>query len=294
MAFMAEDPSMPWEVYVSPVSHFSPLNLTRTNPHLHDLALGQTDVIRWKSGDGLDIEGLLIKPVGFQSATRYPLLTAAHGGPAGVSTVSFHRLAQVFAGQGYAIFLPNPRGSAGYGEPFRRANVKDWGYGDYRDIMSGIDALIRQGIADRDKLGIMGWSYGGYMAAWAITQTDRFRAAAVGAGTTNAYSIYGQTDIPEYYEAYFGAKPWEAIEAYQRHSPIFFAGNIKTPTLILHGEKDDRVPLPQSQELYQALKQNNVPVEFAISPRQGHVIREPKLLMDLRRRQLHWFNRWLR
>ncbi|MBI3325361.1 MAG: S9 family peptidase [Nitrospinae bacterium] len=135
--------------------------------------------------------------------------------------------------------------------------------------MSGIDYLISQGIADNEKLGSMGWSYGGYMTAWAITQTDRFRAAAVGAGPTNAYSIYGQTDIPEYYEAYFGAKPWEATEAYQRHSPMFFVGNIKTPTLILHGEKDERVPLSQSRELYQALKTNNIPVEYAIYPPPG-------------------------
>lgn len=308
MAFLAQTPMMPAEVYVSNVSAFDPRKLTETNPQVRELALGQTEVIRWKSSDGLEIEGLLIKPVNYEAGKRYPLLTYVHGGPPGTFTLSFTPQlgsapiplqaepypVQVFAGQGYAVFCPNPRGSSGYGEKFRKANIKDWGQGDYKDIMSGIDHLISLGIADADRLGIMGWSYGGYMTSWVITQTDRFKAASVGAGVTNVHSFYGQTDIPIFLLAYFGDKPWNDLEVYKKSSAMFHAARIKTPTLIQHGEKDDRVPLPQGQELYIAIKENNVPVEFAVYPRQGHLIMEPKLQHDMLTRNLDWFNRWIK
>ncbi|HEY7547031.1 MAG TPA: S9 family peptidase, partial [Blastocatellia bacterium] len=175
MAFLAQTPAMPNEVWVSSVASFNPVKLTTTNPQVAELALGQVEVIRWKSKDGMEIEGLLTKPVGYEAGKRYPLLTYVHGGPPGVFTLSFTPQLgsaplplqaepyplQAMAGQGYAILCANPRGSGGYGEKFRQANVKDWGYGDYQDIMSGIDYLIERGIADPDKLGIMGWSYGG-------------------------------------------------------------------------------------------------------------------------------------
>lgn len=307
MAFLATDPRTPREVYVSAVTDFHPMRLTTTNPHLEELELGHTEIIRWQSTDGMEIEGLLITPVGYEEGKRYPLLTYVHGGPSGVFMLAFAPQLgaaplpiqaepyplQVFAGRGVALFLPNPRGSGGYGEKFRRANIKDWGDGDYNDIMSGIDALIQRGLADPEKLGIMGWSYGGYMTAWAITQTTRFKAASVGAGVTNLYSMYGQTDIPDAFESYFGAVPWEDREEYERHSPMFFAGHIKTPTLIQHGQADERVPLAQARELYRALKKNQVPVEFAIYPRQGHLILEPKLQADMLRRNLDWFMRWI-
>jgi dipeptidyl aminopeptidase/acylaminoacyl peptidase len=244
--------------------------------------------------------------VGFTAGKRYPLLTYAHGGPSGRFGMSFtpqldapypaqseQYPVQAFAGQGYAVLLPNPRGSNGYGEQFRMANVKDWGHGDYDDIMSGIDSLIGQGIADADRLGIMGWSYGGFMTSWIITQTDRFRAASLGAAMTNLESFYGQTDIPDYMEYFFGDVPWKAKSQYERSSPMSFVANVKTPTLIQHGERDQRVPLSQTQELYAALKKKKVPVEYAVYPRQGHVVMEPKLQADVLRRNLEWFNRWL-
>jgi dipeptidyl aminopeptidase/acylaminoacyl peptidase len=140
----------------------------------------------------------------------------------------------------------------------------------------------------------MGWSYGGYMTSWTITQTTRFKAASVGAGVTNLYSMYGTTDIPEFLDRYFAAKPWNDIATYQKHSAMFQAKNIRTPTLIQHGEADDRVPLAQGKELYVAIKMNNVPVEFAVYPRQGHLIMEPKLQYDMLSRNLNWFNRWLK
>lgn len=306
-AFLVSESTTPTEVYFSSVSQFKPSRLTWTNPQVDEIALGKTEVIGWKSYDGLEVEGLLIKPVGYEEGRQYPLLTYVHGGPSGKFGISFSPQIggsspiqdesyplHVFAGQGIAIFLPNPRGSYGYGEKFRMANVKDWGDSDYRDIMSGIDYLINMGIADPDKLGIMGRSYGGYMTSWIITQTDRFKAASLGAGMSNLISFYGQTDIPGYMEFYFAGDPWTATEEYVKRSPITYAMHVKTPTLIQHGEKDARVPLPQAQEFFRALKKNKVPVEFIIYPRQGHSSKEPKLQIDMMRRNLDWFTRWLK
>ena len=303
VAFLRQSPSEPEELYISDfprISHrITPRKLTDLNPQIRELALGETELIHWKSVDGWEMEGLLVKPVGYQTGGKYPLLTIIHGGPAGCFVYSFalRRGAyplQVFAGEGYAIFLPNPRGSGNYGEEFRQANYRDWGGKDYQDIMSGVDYLIEQGITDPDKLGVMGWSYGGFMTSWVITQTHRFQAASVGAGVTNLYSMYGQTDIPEFMESYFGGTPWEEMRVYLDHSAMYQIGKAKTPTLIQHGANDQRVPLPQGKELYLALKKKHVPVEFVIYPRQPHGIREPKLQRDAMKRNLDWFNKWLR
>jgi dipeptidyl aminopeptidase/acylaminoacyl peptidase len=303
VAVAAEEVTHPAEVFVSAVSDFSARNLTTSNPHLRDVTLGETEVVRWKSKDGLAVEGLLIKPVAYKEGIRYPLLTYVHGGPAlnfrlaftpyGTSPQAQRYPIQVFAGLGYAVFCPNPRGSGGYGEKFRQANIRDWGGRDFEDMMTGIDSLIERGIADRDRLGLMGWSYGGFMTAWAVTQTDRFKAASAGAGVTDPFSMYGQTDIPSFMDAYFGGPPWKVKDAYDRCTSIRFAGNIKTPTLIQHGERDERVPLAQSQELHVALKRSRVPVEFAVYPRQGHVVGEPRLQADVLRRNVDWFERCL-
>lgn len=307
MAFLVSTSAMPSEVYISPMDKFKPSRLTWTNSFVDDIDLGETEVIRWKSQDNLEIEGLLIKPVGFRPEERYPLLTYVHGGPSGKFGISFSPQIggsspiqgesyplHVLAGQGFAIFLPNPRGSYGYGEPFRRANVNDWGHGDYFDIISGIDYLIEKGVADPQKLGIMGRSYGGYMTSWIITQTTRFKAASLGAGMSNLVSFYGQTDIPGYMEFYFSGDPWTRENDYTKRSPVAHAMNIETPTLILHGEKDARVPLPQAWEFYRALKKKDIPVEFVIYSGQGHSIRKPKFQVDMMRRNLEWFTRWLK
>jgi dipeptidyl aminopeptidase/acylaminoacyl peptidase len=306
VAFLVSTSATPSEVYVSSLRDFSPNRLTWTNPLVDQLDLGVTEVVRWKSYDGLQIEGLLIKPVDFREGKRFPLLTYVHGGPSGKFGKSFSPQIggsspiqgesyplHVLAGQGFGIFLPNPRGSYGYGEKFRMANVRDWGHGDYLDILSGIDHLIDKGLVDPDRLGIMGRSYGGYMTAWIITQTDRFKAASLGAGMSNLISFYGQTDIPGYMEYYFGGDPWKERKDYTKRSPITHAPKVRTPTLIIHGENDARVPLPQAWEFYRALKKNKIAVEFIIYPRQGHSIREPKFQMDDMRRNLEWFSRWL-
>lgn len=307
MAFLGTNSQTPTEVFVSGPDKFSPVRLTFTNPELQDVSLGAQEIVHWKSSDGLVIEGLLLLPPGSPAGKPYPLLTYVHGGPSGRFVAEFSPQIgspypiqaecyplQVLAGLGYAVFMPNPRGSYGYGEKFRKANLLDWGGGDYRDIMSGIDALIGRKIADPGKLGIMGRSYGGYMTAWIISQTDRFKVASLGAGMSNLVSFYGQTDIPGYTEYYLGEVPWQALDRYMRRSPVTYARNIKTPTLILHGEKDFRVPVPQAQELYAVLKRNGVPVELIIYPRQGHVVIEPKFMRDMMERNLEWFARWMK
>ena len=307
VAFLGTDSSTPTEVFVSGLEEFNPFRLTFTNPELQDVSLGRQEIVHWKSFDGLEIEGLLLLPPGPPAGKPYPMLTYAHGGPSGRFAAEFSPQIgspypiqaecyplHVLAGLGYAIFMPNPRGSYGYGDKFRKANLLDWGGGDYRDIMSGINALINRKIADPAKLGIMGRSYGGYMTAWIISQTNRFKVASLGAGMSNLVSFYGQTDIPGYTEYYLGDVPWKAMDLYMRRSAIFYAANLKTPTLILHGEKDFRVPLPQAQELYQALKRNGVPVQLIIYPRQGHVAVEPKHMLDMMERNLEWFARWMK
>lgn len=308
MALFIQTPSEPSNIYVSPVSGFNPTRLSDINPQVREFSLGSVEAIHWKSTDGTPVEGVLIKPVGYQAGKKYPLLTYAHGGPIGAFSVGFTPQlssagipfqvdpypVQVFANQGYAILCPNPRGSEGYGEKFKEANVHDWGGGDYQDIMSGIDYLIQQGLADPDKLGFMGWSYGGYMTSWVISQTTRFKAASMGAGLPDLYSFFGQTDIPGLLTAYIGGKPWENIQEWEKHSAMFHASNIKTPTLIQQGGADQRVPPPQGQELYKYLRDANIPVEYAVYPRQGHLIMEPKLQLDMLSRNLNWFNRWIK
>ncbi|HSC78503.1 MAG TPA: S9 family peptidase [Candidatus Acidoferrales bacterium] len=292
-----EDPETPEEVYQLDLAAKKFDKLTRVNSDFVGVA-PKTEVLRYKSFDGMEIEGLVAKPRDFAAGKRYPLLVIIHGGPAGVFQTTFtpRRGAYpifAFTDQGYVVFMPNPRGSGGYGEKFRQANVKDWGYGDYKDIMAGVDELIKQGVADADKMGVMGWSYGGYMTSWVVSQTTRFKAASMGAGLSNLISMYGTTDIPQFSEAYFGAKPWEDSELYLKHSAIRFVNQAKTPTLIQHGQEDRRVPISQGEEFYQALKDVGVPTEMVVYPRQPHGIQEPRLIKDALQRNLNWFNKWL-
>ncbi len=306
-AIITTNPTMPPEVFISPFPQISMKRLTTTNPQLDELALGTMESVRWKSIDGMEIEGILLKPANYEAGKRYPLLTYVHGGPSGLFTLGFYPQLgtfsvamqaapypiQAFAGRGFAMFMPNPRGSSGYGREFQRANIRDWGYGDFQDIQSGIDHLVAQGIADGDALGLMGWSYGGYMTSWAITQTDRFKAASIGAGLPNMYSMHGTTDIPDTLLAYYGDRPWNDHEVYDRSSAMRFAGNIVTPTLIQHGEKDERVQLSQAWEMYRALQSNEVPASFAIYPEQGHLIMVPKQQRDMQKRNYEWFSKWV-
>ncbi len=200
----------------------------------------------------------------------------------------------MFAARGYAVFRPNPRGSGGYGESFRQANRADWGGADFRDVMTGIDALVAQGIADPERLGIAGWSYGGFLAAWAITQTDRFRAASIGAPVVDLLSMEGTSDIPGFITSFFGTVPWSAGELIRAHNPISHVAKAKTPALIQQGEDDPRVPLSQGLMLHQALLDLGVPVTMVVYPRTAHAPREPKLRIDVMKRNLWWFDRWIK
>ena len=297
MALTKEDPYHPADVYLSEVERYNPKKLTDMNPWVKELALGEVRTIHWKSKDGLKIEGLLILPVGYTPGKRYPLITQIHGGPSGVMTRSFQcsygRDGQILAGLGYAVFQPNFRGSSGYGEAFLRGDVRDWGKGDYNDIMTGVDYLIEQGIADPEKLGVSGWSYGGYMTSWIVTQTDRFKAAAYGAGLTDLYSMYTLNDIPRALDAYFGGPPWDNFDLYWNSSAMKYVTRVKTPTLIFQGGRDARVPPPQSWEFYQALKRLGVPTKLIIYPREGHGLREPNHQRDKAEREISWFNKYI-
>ena len=289
------------EPYMSSLQTFAARQVAtvQTLPPASDAPLGRTDVARWKAPDGMDIEGLLTYPVGYEKGRRVPLLVVVHGGPAGVFTRSFIGMPSpypiaVFAERGYAVLRVNPRGSSGYGRTFRYANYRDWGGGDYRDIMSGVDRVIGMGVADPDRLGIMGWSYGGYMTSWVITQTNRFKAASVGAGVTNLMSFTGTADIPGFVPDYFGGEYWDVFDRWRSRSAMFNIKGVTTPTLIQHGEQDVRVPISQGYELYNALTRQRVPTKMIVYPRQPHGIQEPKLIKDAMERNLEWFDRLIK
>ncbi len=287
------------EAYVLKLGAAAPVRVSRANLDLPKYPLGKTEAIRWKSKDGLEIEGLLTYPVDYEKGKKYPLILNIHGGPTGVFTETFtgrgalYPIA-VFAARGYAVLRPNPRGSSGYGKTFRFANYNDWGGKDYEDDQAGVDRVIEMGIADPNRLAVMGWSYGGYMTSWTITQTQRFKAAAIGAGVTNLWSFTGTSDIPGFLPDYFGGEPWQRMESFQAHSPITHVSKVTTPTLVLHGEADERVPTSQGYEYYHALKRQGVTAKMVVYPRQPHGPTEPKFVLDIMHRHLDWVDTYVR
>ena len=296
-AMIIDSPTSPGEVYTSDVAFASPRKLTDANPQLASMALGETEVVTWKSPDGQEVEGVLLKPVGYREGQRYPMLVDIHGGPTGAHNAGFKANwgspGQYWAGQGWAVLYPNPRGSTGYGEKFMRGNLKDWGVGDYKDIMAGADAMVKRGLADNDKLAVSGWSYGGYMTSWVVSQTSRFKAAMEGAGLTDLVSMYGTTDIPGYIGSFFMGNPTkETMELYRQRSALTFVDQVTTPLLILHGGSDQRVPIGQPMEYFRALKDRGKTVELVFYPREGHGLGEYYHQMDKVRREFEWINRY--
>lgn len=264
--------------------------------------LGHQQIIRWKSRDGWEIQGVLIKPVGYKSGRRYPLLVCIHGGPTSVVGNGFLVSSfsnnfiwnQVLAARGYALFYPNFRGSAGYGLKFAEANVGDMGGQDFHDIDSGVDALIERGLADPQRLAIAGWSYGGFMACWTVTQTPRYKAAIMGAGISNWHSFHGNSEIHTWDAAHYRADPYQRDGAYARFSGMNFVDRVRTPTLILHGQTDLCVPPEQAYQFHRALLDHGVHSELVLYPREGHNISEKAHWLEMRHRVTAWFDRYLK
>ncbi|MGH9755815.1 MAG: S9 family peptidase [Blastocatellia bacterium] len=286
------------EACVTRADSFAPAKVSAVNADLPKPPLGKMEVVRWKSSDGMEIEGILNYPANHKTGERVPLLLVIHGGPAGVFTQNFAAgpslyPTAVFNAHGYAVLRGNPRGSSGYGKKFRHANYKDWGGGDYRDLMAGVDHVISMGVADPNRLGVMGWSYGGFMTSWVITQTKRFKAASIGAAVTNLMSFTGTADIPGFIPDYMGAEFWDNLDVYRRHSAMFNIKGVSTPSLIQHCEGDLRVPISQGYELYNALKRQGVPVRMLVAPRQTHGPTEPKMLLKIMRTNVEWFDKMI-
>ena len=299
IAFVKQELDKPSEVFISQLNIINPKQISNFNPTKVFPKLAKTEIITWKSKDGLEIEGLITYPTKYKKRKKYPLAVIIHGGPAGVFSETFTGARSIynieyFASNGYAVLRPNPRGSTGYGKDFRFANFKDWGFGDYEDIMSGVDKVIDMGVADPNRLAVMGWSYGGYMTSFVVTRTNRFKAASMGAGLPNLVSMTTTTDIPDYLVAHMGGEFWDDYETYEKHSAIYRIDKVQTPTQVIHGANDLRVPFTQGQEFYVALKRKGVPTEMVVYPRTPHGPREPKLLMDVSPRILTWLDKYIK
>jgi dipeptidyl aminopeptidase/acylaminoacyl peptidase len=255
---------------------------------------GEGRSLHWQSGE-TRVQGWLLYPRDFDPKRRYPMIVQVHGGPAaGVMPSWPTRWTATLPSQGYFVFMPNPRGSYGFGEAFTQGNVKDFGHGDLADIQTGIDEALRQAPVDKDRLGLVGWSYGGYMAMWTVTQTNRFKAAVAGAGIVSWQSYYGQNRIDQWMIPYFGKSVYEDPLVYAKSSPITYITQVRTPTLVLHGDRDSEVPTPQGYEFWHALKTLGVPTQLVIYENEGHAIRKPADQKDILRRTVEWFDKYLK
>jgi dipeptidyl aminopeptidase/acylaminoacyl peptidase len=278
----------PPEVWAGPVGEWK--QMTALNVALKP-AWGEARNVHWNS-DGMPVQGWLLMPRDYDQSKKYPLIVTVHGGPSSACTSRWPSGDGAASAMGWFVLCPNPRGSYGQGEAFTQGNVKDFGGGDFRDIMAGVDAMLKEYPIDPQRLGIHGHSYGGYMTMWAETQTDRFAAAVAGAGLSNWLSYYGENDIDEWMVPFFGASVYDDPAVYAKSSPMEFVKKVKTPTLILVGDRDGEVPAPQSFEWWHALKTRGVPVEFVVYPNEGHSISQPQHRHDYELRTLQWFDKW--
>jgi dipeptidyl aminopeptidase/acylaminoacyl peptidase len=253
---------------------------------------GHAENIHW-SNEEFSAQGWLIPPAVVEPGRRYPMVVWIHGGPAWLKAPAWAPqidYATLLASQGYFVFFPNPRGSAGFGEKFKRANIKDMGGGDLRDILAGIRQVVSTHPVDERRLGVTGWSYGGYMTMWAITQTDRFSAAVGGAGCSDLLSYYGENGIDEWLIPYFGASVYDDPAVYAKSSPIVYIKRVHTPTLLIVGDSDVESPPPQSYEYWHALKALGIKTELVIYPHEGHEFSDPAHVLDRIQRTVNWFD----
>lgn len=296
IVFLRTDSGNPTEVwYGAAGSEASPV--TDLNPWTRENPVGEVREISWDSSDGETVYGLLYLPVGYREGSTYPLLAHIHGGPMGAWThrfyCSWHDWALPMTQRGYAVFMPNPRGSSGRGPGYLASNKGDLGGMEWADIESGIEHCIQIGVADPDKLVFGGWSYGGYFTNWAITHSDRFKAAVSGAAITNWISFNGTTDVRRIFDAYFAEPVSENADALLERSPVRYLNRITTPTLYVHGEADVRVPVSQSYEMYYGVKDRGVETQMVVYPREPHMITERKHQADMLRRVFDWFDKHL-
>jgi len=281
--------TQPPEIEIGTIGHWR--NLTSINAGLNLPARVQS--VWWKS-DGFDVQGWLLLPL--HADGKIPMITLVHGGPAAAATPGFAGpgIASALLQHGYALFRPNPRGSYGQGERFTQANVRDFGHGDLRDILAGIDAAAKAAPIDSARLGLTGGSYGGFMSMWAVTQTSRFKAAVAAAGISDWLSYYGENGIDAWMIPYFGKSAYDDPAVYAASSAINFMHNVKTPTFAYVGEHDIECPAPQTQEFWHAMKAMNVPTSIVIYPGEGHGLRDPEHLADVQQRTLDWFDKYLK
>jgi len=297
LGFVLQNTSTAPEAFISSLINFSPVKITGINADIAGKLLPKTEVIKWKSFDGTEIEGLLTYPLNYEAGKKYPLILNIHGGPAGVFSQNFLAGNQgtypiaAFAEAGNFILRPNPRGSTGYGVKFRLANQRDWGGADYKDLMAGVDHVIKMGVADADKLGVCGWSYGGFMSSWVVGHTNRFKAASIGAPVVDLVHQNLTDDIGGFLPSYMKSDPWNDWAVYDEHSPLRFVQNVKTPVMLQHGEADVRVPISNAYMFYNALKRRNIPVRLLVLPRQPHGPIEPRMVLKTQQSNLEWFEK---
>jgi dipeptidyl aminopeptidase/acylaminoacyl peptidase len=292
LGFVQQSFDKPPEVWAGKSGEWK--QITHRNDGLRP-AWGKSVSLHWTTDIGR-VQGWLTYPSDFDPAKKYPLIVRVHGGPSWAVTPAWPtrwEYAMALPSQGYFVFQPNPRGSYGQGEKFTAANVKDFGYGDFRDIMAGVDEAIKSAPIDPQRIGLTGWSYGGYMTMWGVTQTNRFRAAVAGAGLSDWLSYYGENKIDQWMPPFFGANVYDDPAVYAKSSPITFIKNVKTPTLVVVGDSDGECPPPQSYEFWHALKTTGVPTQFVIYPHEGHEFADPAHSRDVIERAVDWFNQYL-
>ncbi len=294
MAYVLQDFDTPADIWVGLTDGTGTVRLTDANPTIaEEIALGWGEVIRWESRDGTEIEGILMLPAEYQSGAL-PLLLHIHGGPAGVFRNSFSSSNHVWAGLGYAQLFPNVRGSSGYDDDLLRGNLRDIGGGDYEDLMTGVDEVIARGIADPSKLGLRGWSYGGILGGWTVTQTDRFRGASVGAMVSDWTSEYGPGFNHDVRLWYIGGTPWDNADEWRERSALTHIANVTTPTLVLHGINDRTDTESQSMMFFQALKDQGKVTRYIRFPREPHGFREPRHQRTRDVEEIRWIQKYVR